>query len=91
MDELMTALAKIFGVALGFFGISRVVQAPLAKRIKTLEDAPPKREAAECRQMQAACPVAVRLASVEKQNDGLTAWMIRIENKLDRLVSREGQ
>ncbi|HBA86013.1 MAG TPA: hypothetical protein DCZ95_18160 [Verrucomicrobia bacterium] len=88
MTDLVEALGKLLGLLLAFFGITKWVNHALEKRVTALEASPPKREVAECQRLQNSCSVAVRLGAVEKQSDGLTDWLKRIEAKLDRLIEK---
>jgi len=88
MTDLVEGLGKLLGLLLAFFGITKWVNHSLDKRVTALEVGPAKREVSECQRLQNSCAVAVRLAAVEKQNDGLTDWLKRIEAKLDRLIEK---
>jgi hypothetical protein len=86
MTELIENVGKLFAILIGFFGVSKIVNAPLSKRVAALEQSPPKRDVAECNRLMANCPVAIKLMGLEENNKGLTAWLIRIETKLDRVI-----
>ena len=78
----------IIAAVLTGLGLARWGHRDHEKRISALEDSPEKITEDDCRRLQASCPVAVRLSAVEKQGDGLTAWLVRIEGKLDRLIEK---
>jgi hypothetical protein len=86
MTELVENIGKLFAVMLGFFGVSKVVTAPISKRLTALERTPEKRTVAECNRLMTHCPVAIKLAAMEDTNRDFRAWLIRIETKLDRVI-----
>ena len=94
MDDLIANLAKLLALVLAFLGVHRFATKTDREkaishglRLDALEKS--KRDAIDCQRLQSACPVAVRLIAVEKQGDGLTDWLKRIEAKLDRLIEKD--
>lgn len=62
------------------FGVNKWMNAGLNRRVKAIEDSrkeEPKRTVSDCRDI---------CESQRRQADGMTEWLKRVEDKLDRVI-----
>lgn len=79
MKEYLKEATEIIIAILAFIGIGKLMTKNLHKRLCKLE------EIEECHSIEV---IETKLAVIEKAQEGFSKWLVRIEDKLDRVIER---
>lgn len=85
MQDFIEGAGKVLGFLLVVFGIDKIVNYNLGRRVKQLEDVP-VRSVEDCVRLMDHCPVYIHVTGLKDQNKEIHDWMVRIEDKIDHLA-----